>query len=122
MTKIPVRSVELPIPLFLRRGPEKGKYLFKIIELNRCLVVEVGAREGRRHRRLLAKFFREGGLDGFDRAGRYELGVLEHVWHCIRELSGGEADDLQTDRREDQEQSVQLQDQRTEQVEAVFVE
>ena len=103
-----VRSVELPTPLSLKRGPEQGKYLFKIIEMNGCLVVEVGAREGRRYRRLLAKFFREGGLEGFDRASRYELGVLENVWHCIHELSGGEADDTQTDRCGDQEQSVRL--------------
>jgi len=116
------RSVELPIPLCLKRGPERGKHLFKIIEMSGCLMVEVGEREGTHYRRLLAKFLREGGLDGFDRAGRYELGALEHVWHCIRELSGGEAGDLQIDCREDQEQSVQPQDQKTDQAEVVFRE
>lgn len=120
------RIKELPYPLLLKRGPERGKHLFRIIEINACLLVEVGSWEGNHYRRLLNKFIREGGLDGFERAGQRDLELLEELWRYIRELSGDEADGPQTDRREGEDgvadQVVQSQDQGTDQVQVSFIE
>lgn len=120
------RIEELSHPLLLKRGPERGRHLFRIIEINACLLVEVGSWGGNHYRRLLNKFIREGGLEGFDLDSARDREILAEVWRSIRELSGGEADGPQTDRREGEDgvadQVVEPQDQGTDQVQVSFIE
>lgn len=120
------RIEELSHPLLLKRGPERGKYLFRIIEINTCLLVEVGSWGGNHYRRLLNKFIREGGLEGFDLGSARDREILAEVWRSIRELSGGEADGPQTDRLGGEEdgadQVVQPQNQGTDQTQISFIE
>lgn len=124
-------KVELSCPLLLKMGPEKNRLLCQIIKLSDCLlVVEVGDwQEGsciNRNRRMLKKFIREGGLDGFDYASGKDRRVLAKVWKSIRHLGGDETGDLLTNylegEKEGVDQIVQPQKQATDQVQVSFIE
>lgn len=120
------RIEEFQHPIFLERGQEHGKYLFKIIEIGACLLVEVGDLRGKRYRRLLNKFIREFDLEGFYPSNAKDREILAKVWRRIRELSGVEADESQIDRLGGEEdgtdQVVQPQNQGTNQTQIPFIE